>query len=146
MQLSENGELCAAAFAARKNEHNDASRWLDMRMAECRLSDGETANLEQLRTYLSAMDRKTLVAMTSQDVKLSLFISRKRGCGAIVLSEITDRFRKAGFRSMYLWTDCTCNWEYYVRHRFELVNESVYAPLSSDYGYDFKTYVFRKKL
>ena len=47
---------------------------------------------------------------------------------------------------MYLWTDCECNWEWYIKNDFTLVEESVYQKFSELDGEEYKTYVFKKAI
>ena len=50
-----------------------------------------------------------------------------------------------GFENLYLWTDSSCNWEFYLKHGFELVHEEK-SDLYSTPEEDFKFMVFRKSL
>lgn len=49
-----------------------------------------------------------------------------------------------GFENCYLWTDVTCNHQYYPKHGFELVEE-VHLRESSD-EQPFIVYVYKKKI
>ena len=46
---------------------------------------------------------------------------------------------------MYLWTDCECNWEWYTKKNFELIEESDY-PIFNTKTNTYKTYVFKKSI
>jgi hypothetical protein len=46
---------------------------------------------------------------------------------------------------MYLLTDCECNWQWYIKNGFTLVEESVYEKFSTETE-KYKTYVFKKAI
>ena len=97
------------------------------------------------RTYLTLMDERTLALMNDDDIKLSLFVSREAGAGREILERTSSLLCKEGWKNLYLWTDCDCNWQWYSKHGFELVQEDSYEPFSSEQE-DYKTYIYRKKL
>ena len=136
-------ELFAAVFAARKTDKNDASIWLSAHSKN--VSEKEQFSLDLVKTYLQKMDEKTLSFMNDEDIKLSLFVSRKKGFGRPLLEEFTKTLRKKGFKTMYLWTDCTCSWKWYPEHGFELVAEDIYEPFKENEK-DFITYIYKKQI
>ncbi|MCR5762719.1 MAG: hypothetical protein K6G00_04970 [Treponema sp.] len=146
LELVQDDKLLAAAFGAEKGERNTAMQWLDSQLKATEFSDSEKASLSLVAEYLSIMDERTLSYMGKGDVKLSLFISRSKGCGKIILNELINRFLQKGFKNMYLWTDCTCNWQYYPRHGYELIEKREYAKFSDSDGSDFMTYIYKKSL
>ena len=97
------------------------------------------------KSYIELMDEKTRAFMKDDDIQLTLYISRKKGCGSKLLNELCDRLRAQGWKNLYLWTDCECNWQWYTDHGYELVSTDVYKPFSSEEE-DYLTYIFRKKL
>ena len=137
------GNLLSAAFLARKGDRSAAGGWFDREPG--RFPAGLRQASEMSRTYLSLMDERTLALMGGRDIKLSLFVSRKAGSGSVILERVCERLRNEGWEQLYLWTDCDCNWQWYVRHGFTLVQEDTYEPFSGEHG-DYKTYIFRKGL
>ena len=97
------------------------------------------------REYIEEMDRKTFDMMNEDDIKLTLYVSRKRGCGSRLLNDLCGQFKQKGYKKLYLWTDCECDWEWYTEHGYELVEQGVYKPFSSE-NEDYRTFVFRKEL
>ena len=143
LQLVQEKKLQAVAFAARKEEENDALQWLEENREN--LSAKEAESLQRVVEYLEHMDAKTCSVMEKDDIRLTLFASNQRGCGSMILQQLEERLRRAGFKAMYLWTDSDCNHQWYPRHGFELVemarNENFSTPEKN-----FMTYIFCKKL
>lgn len=140
---SPDNELLSAAFFTLKDDANTARAWLEENSRAC--SDLQKASLEMVKTYLEYMDKKALSFMKSDDIKLSLYISRKRGMGAALLEKLLPRLAAKGYKNLYLWTDSDCNWKWYVNHGYLLVSQEVYAPFSEP-DRDYTTFVFKKPL
>ncbi|MBQ7619724.1 MAG: GNAT family N-acetyltransferase [Treponema sp.] len=140
---SPENELLSAAFFTLKDDTNTACDWLCQNSRDC--SDSQKASLEMVKAYLEYMDKKALSFMNGDDIKLSLYVSRKRGMGAALLEKILPRLAAKGYKNLYLWTDSDCNWKWYVNHDYQLVSQEVYAPFSGP-GRDYMTFVFKKPL
>lgn len=140
---SPDNELLSAAFFTLKDGANTARDWLSQNSRAC--SDSQKASLEMVKAYLEYMDKKELSFMNADDIKLSLYVSRKRGMGAALLEKLLPRLAAKGYKNLYLWTDCDCNWKWYVNHGYLLVSQEVYAPFSGP-GRDYTTFVFKKPL
>ena len=140
---SPDNELLSAAFFTLKDGANTARAWLEENSRAC--SDSQKASLEMVKAYLEYMDKKELSFMNADDIKLSLYVSRKRGMGAALLEKLLPRLTAKGYKNLYLWTDCDCNWKWYVNHGYLLVSQEVYAPFSEP-GRDYTTFVFKKPL
>lgn len=135
--------LLAAAFFARKSDHNTAQEWLAAKAQG--LTARQRLSLSMGMDYLAYMDKKTLSFMHDDDIKLSLFISRKKGCGAALLAKVLETYRADGYKNIWLWTDSECNWRWYGQHGYEMVSEECYEPFSrGDAAY--KSFIFRKTL
>ena len=140
---SPDNELLSAAFFTLKDDANTARDWLCQNSRDC--SDSQKASLEMVKAYLEYMDKKALSFMNGDDIKLSLYVSRKRGMGAALLEKLLPRLAAKGYKNLYLWTDSDCNWKWYVNHGYLLVSQEVYAPFSEP-GRDYTTFVFKKPL
>lgn len=143
LQLVCEEELQAVAFAAEKDEENQAIQWLATESEK--LSEKERHSLQQVVDYLEEMDEKTCSFLEKGAVRLTLFASCQRGCGSVILLQLEERLRRAGFKTMYLWTDSDCNHQWYPNHGFTLVeaqrNETFSTPEKN-----FMTYIFKKQL
>lgn len=140
---SPDNELLSAAFFTLKDGANTARDWLSQNSRAC--TDSQKASLKMVKAYLEYMDKKALSFMESDDIKLSLYVSRKRGMGAALLEKLLPRLAAKGYKNLYLWTDSDCNWKWYVNHGYLLVSQEVYAPFSGP-GRDYTTFVFKKPL
>lgn len=143
LQLVQGEELQAVVFAARKEEENDALQWLEANNQN--LSAKEAESLQRVVDYLEHMDEKTCGCMEQDAVRLTLFASSQRGCGSMILQQLEERLRRAGFKAMYLWTDSDCNHQWYPKHGFTLVESEVNESFSTPEK-NFMTYIFCKKL
>ena len=142
-QLVEDGEFCASAFFARKGEVCKAIDWFKI---ESEKFPSELLRASEMsRTYIELMDKKTFEMMNEDDIKLTLYVSRKKGCGSKLLNEMYAQFKSQGYKNLYLWTDCECTWEWYTAHGYELICSDVYEPYSSE-NEDYMAYIFKKQL
>ena len=140
LQLQNDKELLAVAFVEKQNETNDALNWLQNNKKE--LTENEEKGLNLVVQYLQEMDSRVHDFMTKDDVKLSLFISLKSGYGEKIFQKLKILLKKENYKSLYLWTDSDCNYNWYPKHGFSLVEERPYSQFSTDET-DFKTYIFK---
>lgn len=142
-QLVENETFLAAAFFARKGDSSLVEEWFTRESQrfpkEWRRASGMS------KAYLTLMDERTLELMTEDDIKLSLFVSHQPGAGSKILDYTCEILRAEGWKNLYLWTDCDCNWHWYEKHGFTLIKDYIYEPFSSEQD-DYMTYIFKKKL
>ncbi len=137
------GEFCSCAFFTRKGEICKALEWYEV---ESKKFPKELSVASEMnRTYIEYMDKKAQDFMNEDDIQLTLYVSRKPGAGSCLLNELCARLKNSGYKNLYLWTDIECNWEWYVNHGYELMEEGIYEQFSSD-DEDYKTFIFRKAL
>ncbi len=138
------GEFTAMAFFARKSDICKADDWY---AEEAKKYPSELLSSTELgKSYIEMMDEKTRAFMQEDDIQLTLYISRKKGCGSKLLNELCNQLRAQGWKNLYLWTDCECDWEWYTDHDYELVSKDVYGPFSEEDGKDYLTFIFKKAL
>ena len=101
-------EILAAAFFARKGDSSIVEEWF-VRESQ-RFPEEWRAVSGMSKTYLTMMDERTLDLMSEDDIKLSLFISRRPGAGSAILEKTCEKLKTEGLKNLYLWTDCDCNW------------------------------------
>ena len=123
-------------YNSRRKENNENSNVPDFTQMLNNFS------MDELIEY---MDEKTQTLMNEDDIQLTLYVSRKPGAGSRLLNELCVRLKKSGYKNLFLWTDIECNWEWYINHGYELVEEGTYEQFSSD-DEDYKTFIFRKAL
>lgn len=141
---STTGEFCAMAFFARKSDICKVDDWYTEEVKKFPPALQRSTKLG--KAYIELMDEKTRSFMKDDDIQLTLYISRKKGCGSKLLNELCDRLRTQGWKNLYLWTDCECDWEWYTDHGYELVSKDVYGPFSKEDGKDYLTFIFKKTL
>lgn len=146
MEKSEDGtsQFCAMAFFARKSDICKAEDWFNLEVKK--FSQDLQRSTKLGKAYIELMDEKTRSFMKDDDIQLTLYISRKKGCGSKLLNELCDRLRTQGWKNLYLWTDCECDWQWYTDHGYELVAKDVYEPFTEQDGEDYLTYIFKKSL
>ena len=137
------GEFCSCAFFTKKGGVCKALEWYERESKK--FSKDFCVASEMSRTYIEYMDEKTQSLMNKDDIQLTLYVSRKPGAGSRLLNELCARLKNSRYKNLYLWTDIECNWEWYVNHGYELMEEGIYEQFSSD-DEDFKTFIFRKAL
>ena len=137
-------EFTAMAFFARKNDIYKAEDWYTQESKKYKPELLRSTLLE--KSYIELMDEKTRAFMQDDDIQLTLYISRKKGCGSKLLNELYEQLHAQGWKNLYLWTDCECDWQWYTDHGYELVSKDVYEPFTEEDGEDYLTYIFRKEL
>ena len=143
-EQDETSLFTAMAFFARKSDICKAEDWFAV---ESQKFAPELLRSSQMgKEYIELMDTKTRAFMKDDDIQLTLYISRKKGCGSKLLNELCGQLRAQDWKNLYLWTDCECDWQWYTDHGYELVSKDVYEPFSHEDGKDYLTYIFRKKL
>ena len=78
------------------------------------------------------------------DVQLLFFASIRPGCGKLLMDEFIRRLRQYNYNSMILWSDNTCNYQYYLEHGFELLHRQIAEPGLENIP--LETMIFRKEL
>ena len=134
------GTFLSAAFFARKTDVNKAAEWLSENF---KYPDDAMIPLRLSTEYIDIMDERTRSLMKESDIQMTLFVSRKSGAGSIILESVLERLRGEGWKNLFLWTDCDCNWEWYVRHGFSLLRKDEYERFS-DGDEKYWTYIFKR--
>ena len=141
--MEDESNFCAMAFFARKTDVCKADEWFAS--ASKQFSEKHLFYTKVSQNYIEQMDEKTRAFMNDDDSQLTLYVSRKKGCGSKLLNELCEKLKAQGWKNLYLWTDCECNWQWYTDHGYELLSTDVYKLFSSD-DEDYLTSIFRKKL
>ena len=139
----EEKELLAIIFFQKKTDTNDVNEWI---LNNWQKFDEEQKNSVRIcSNFLKTMESKVHALMNDDDIKLSLFVSLKKGEGSVLFKSMWQKMKNQGYKNMYLWTDCECNWQWYIKNGFTLVEESVYEKFSTETE-KYKTYVFKKAI
>ena len=142
-QIRDEEGIQGVCWACVPGETNDADAWV--KSAVTGLTDEERQETYAHVDYLKSIDASVCEMMGPKDVKISFLITQKRGYGIVLLKHVMKVFSERGFENVYIWTDSSCNWQFYPNHGFELVHEER-SDLYSTQEEDFKIMVFRKCL
>lgn len=142
-QIAENQELLAVIFFQKKFDKNNLNRWISENAGDFTAAQKQSINL--CTEYLACMDSKVHSLMNENDIKLSLFVGFKKGYGSIIFGKLWNHLKNLNYKNLYLWTDCECNWQWYLKNGFILIEESIYEKFN-DGTKKYKTYIFKKKL
>ena len=141
--VDDSGNILSAAFFANKGDENRAAEWFAKNSVH--FSDKLKVASGMSSTYIELMDKRTFACMNADDIKLSLFVSRKHGCGAKLLNAVCEQLRTQGRKNLFLWTDCDCNWHWYETHGYTLVRKDLYEPFSDEHD-EYWTYIFKRQI
>ncbi len=139
-----NNEFCSMAFFARKTDICKADDWFKLEAKK--IPQNLQRSMQNGKLYIELMDEKTRAFMKNNDIQLTLYVSRRKGCGSKLLNKLCKRLRDQGWKNLYLWTDCECDWQWYTDHGYELISKDVYEPFTEQDGEDYLTYIFKKAL
>ena len=142
-QIVDGEGIQGVCWACVPGETNDADAWV--KSAVTGLTEEERKETYAHVDYLKSIDAAVCKMMRPGDAKISFLITRKRGYGAALMKHVMKVLSERGFENVYLWTDSSCNWQFYPKHGFELVHEER-NDLYSTPEEDFRFMVFRKCL
>lgn len=142
-QIVDEGGIQGVCWAHAPGRANDADAWLETAVKG--LTEQEREETLAHVDYLKSIDAVVCKRMGPKDVQISFLISQKRGCGAALLKHVMKVLSERGFENVFLWTDSSCNWQFYPKHGFESVHEER-SDLYSTPGEDFMYMVYRKCL
>jgi hypothetical protein len=96
------------------------------------------------RKYLDYNKERCLKYLDDETVYLALFSSREKGCGSLLIDALEKKCRAEGKKRLCLWSDTTCNYSYYEKNRYEMVETFEGKPLSD--GLIPQTFIYIKSL
>lgn len=135
-----NGEMCAFLLAAAgKHDSTAAEQWITPR-----LSGDEKSIFLKYKAYIDGNKQAEYNFVRENEAVLLLFASAKKGCGSRLMQEFQLRCRNCGISSMILWSDDTCDFEWYKRNNF---TETARFPANPSLpGMELTTFIFRKQI
>ena len=142
--VDDEGRMVACILAGDHTRDNGYNAWLDRLMPT--FDEHQRAEAEALRAYFGRTAPKVYEQMTAgKDLYLSFFFSSVPGCGKQLLAEMMRLAASEGYRAMYLWTDSSCDHDYYAHHRFEKVGEFKSDEWKTDTD-EYLTYIYRRSI
>ncbi len=139
---TENGKLCAFLLAAPASHADSAlaDQWISGQLN----NKEEEDFFQDYKAYLDGNSQKEQNHALTGEVALLLFASIRKGAGRTLLAEFEKRCRKHGIPSFLLWTDETCDFDYYYKNGF---SEAAKFPTNPPLGNQtLTTYLFRKTI
>ena len=80
--------------------------------------------------------------MENNSLYLGLLASEARGMGSVLIEKLKEEAIKNNVTSIYLWTDETCNYKYYEKRNFKLIEKyNVFL-----YSRKLETYIYKIEL
>lgn len=137
-----NGELNGFLLAFQQSDNNRNRKWL---LSELEPFSPEKQKLAlEYERYYQHNGAKTKEYLAENDALVGLFVSNRRGCGKLLLDTLFKRCKQRSIPLVYLWTDMSCNYNYYYRNNFEEVSHFISTELFD--GELLETLIFRKQL
>ena len=118
--LDENG-LKGLVFASLKTDKNNSIENFKTKIQN--LSDNDRIIGLNLLDYVENTGREVKNAMGEDNLMMGLFISTQKGGGRMLLAKLIETAKERGIKNLYLWTDTTCDFDYYQKNKFTLVKE-----------------------
>lgn len=143
LKITENGEMLGFILAATASDTNCADDWLHSRRGE--FTDCEHLEILDIVEEASHSNESLVLRnMVDGDAMLTFFLSTRPGCGRLLLNEMCTLLSNDGYRNLLLWTDITCNHQYYPKHGFSLVDEQHFQADGNEEP--FTVFIYKKPL
>lgn len=139
--ITEDGELQAFLLAAPAEHTGDSSaeNWMSNRLT----GEAEKEIFLEYKKYLDTNFAAEQKAANPGEMSLLFFGSIRRGCGKRLWTEFEKRCHAHSIPSVILWTDDTCDFEYYYKNNFTEISR-FQCPVAIR-GHHFSTLIFRKQ-
>ncbi|GAS82051.1 GNAT family N-acetyltransferase [Paenibacillus amylolyticus] len=132
-------EPVAFLLVAKPYDNEHADEWYDEHVKH--FSDREQKIAQEYQEYFTENAKALTKHMQPGDLKIGFLISTQQGCGSILMNHLEKICRREGGKTIYLWTDTTCNYAYYDKNGFEKVDECVHDLSDDDV---LTTMIYRK--
>ncbi len=129
-------QVDAFIFSALKTDTNDYINWFKKNLNQ--LKKQNRASAKTYLNYLEYNHHKILNHMNENDLNITLFASIKKGSGKKLLNYV-ENLAKINHQNIILWTDETCNHQYYQKLGYQIVEEYIVDI----YNKQIKTYIYK---
>ena len=117
----DDGGVKGLVFASSKTDKNNSVE--NFKTEIQLLSNNDKMTAFNLLDYVENTGKEVKAAMNENDLMMGLFISIQKGGGKMLLSKLVETAKENGIKNIYLWTDTTCDYDYYQKNKFTLVKE-----------------------
>jgi len=138
--IIDNDELKGLLLAFQKKDMHKPADFTEKVMGLQNKDEQKTAF--DLFDYLEDCGNELKNIINDDDVILGLFVSIQKGGGKQLLSKLVETCKENNMKNIYLWTDTTCDYEYYRKNNFILKKE-IDSPLN---GKLIKTLIYQKRI
>lgn len=108
------------------------------------LTDTERKYLYDYKKYLDYNQEKVREKLVPNSVCVELFASVQKGAGSKLLNVVEGHCIENGVKYLYLWTDATCNYQFYDSKGYKVVDS--YEGIMDFNGEKTVTFIYRKEL
>ena len=138
--VNDDDEVNAFLLANMKNDKNEALNFFKKEVKKLSFDDRE--NAKKYLDYIEYNHNKVFSHMENNSIYLGLLASEAKGAGSKLIEKLKEEARKNNVKSIYLWTDETCNYKYYEKRDFKLIEKyDVFL-----YSKKLETYVYKIEL
>lgn len=142
--VDDDGKMVACLLAGDFIVDNDYNRWLEGLMPT--FNECQYAEATALREYFNKTAPKVYKHMTKErDLYMSFFLSSVQGCGKQLLAKLMQLAKSDRYSALYLWTDSSCNHDYYAHHGFDRVVVFKSDEWKGDSD-EYLTYIYKKDI
>lgn len=138
--VNEDEEVNAFLLANMKDETNDSIEYFEREINKLSVNNQQGAR--KYLEYLEYNHSKVFSHMSDNSIYLGLLASEKKGMGSALINKLKEEAKENGVDSIYLWTDETCNFHYYEKKDFVLIEEYEVLLFSKK----LKTFVYKLKV
>lgn len=138
--VNDDDQVNAFLLANMKNEKNKAINFFKEEVQKMSFED--RINAEKYLDYIEYNHNKVFSHMENNSLYLGLLASEARGMGSVLIEKLKEEAIKNNVTSIYLWTDETCNYKYYEKRNFKLIEKyNVFL-----YSKKLETYIYKIEL
>lgn len=138
--ITDDGELKGFILAFQKNDYTNCMDWLSSEMVKFSIPEQKLAL--DYDSYYQYNGTKTKEFIEINDMIVGLFVSNQRGYGKKLLTKLLDTCKQKNIQNLYLWTDMSCNYNYYYCNNFEEVTRFMTTHLFG--GERLEMIIFKK--
>lgn len=136
----DDGDVRAFLLSCLKTEKNKSIELFNKTVSS--LSNENQKKAYEYLKYIEDNHNKVLSHMDNDSVYLGLIASKIHHGGMDLINKLISDVKASGLGDIYLWTDETCNYKYYERLNFELI-ETYFINL---YGRTIKTFIYKRTI
>lgn len=116
-KITEQKLLQAFLLAGKLEDKTTFSQWFAEGCNQFNAYDSQIA--KDYLAYLMYNSEVMKHYASANDLLLLLFLSKLPGAGSRLLANAEQQARGAGLKRMFLWADCTCDYDYYYKKGFQ---------------------------